>query len=554
MTVELPDSLRAAARTLAATPLASLFERDPRRVERLTFAWEGFRADLAKERITPEVLAGLCAYGSASGIERWIAALFAGEKVNVTEARPVLHPVLRDRASAPLVVDGVDVRGSFRAMRERVAAIADELARGVRRGATGVPFRHVVHLGIGGSDLGPRLVVDALRPSRAPAGIGVSFVANVDPVALDRALAGLDPSATLFVVASKSFSTQETLANAAAAKAWLAASLPPGADTGRHFLAATARPDAAAAFGIAPQDILPMHDGVGGRFSLWSSVGVTIAAALGNRAHAALLDGAHAMDRHFATAPLASNLPVILALAGVWNANALGLRQRVVVPYAEALALLPAYLQQLSLESNGKRVTREGAPVDGRTAPALWGGVGTDGQHAFFQWLHQGTEVVPVEFVVPSVPAEGDPGRHALLVANALAQAQALAVGRSADEVAADLRGRGERIDAAALAARASPGDRPSTTLLTPPLDAHALGALLALYEHRTFVEGLLWGINPFDQFGVELGKVLAQPIAAALEGTGELSAATDPSTRALVAHVRAAMLGQDRDADPFRQ
>jgi len=542
MTLPLPDPLRAAARSLAATPLATLFERDPRRVERLTFAWEGFRVDLAKERITPEVVAELCAYASDAGVERWIAALFAGEKVNVTEARAVLHPVLRDIASAPLLIDGADVRADMRAARIRMATFAEELVRGARTGATGVPLRHVVHLGIGGSDLGPRLVVDALRTSGAPGAIGVSFVANVDPVALDRALAGLDPAATLFVVASKSFSTLETLANARAARAWLAAALPPGADTSRHFLAATARPEAAEAFGIAPESVLPMHDGVGGRFSLWSSVGVTIAAALGNEVHAALLDGAHAMDRHFATAPLASNLPVVLALAAVWNASALGLRQRIVVPYAEALALLPAYLQQLTLESNGKRVTREGTPVEGRTAPALWGGVGTDGQHAFFQWLHQGTDVVPVEFVVPSAPVDADPSRHALLVANALAQAQALAIGRSAAEVAAELRGRGQHADAAALAARESPGDRPSTTILTPRLDARSLGALLALYEHRTFVEGILWGINPFDQFGVELGKILAQPIAAALDGNGALPASADPSTRALVAHVREAL------------
>jgi len=542
MTLALPDSLRAAAHTLAATPLASLFERDPRRVERLTFEWEGFRVDLAKERITPEILGELCTLAADAGVERWIAAMFAGEKINVTEARPVLHPALRDVSSSPLSVDGADVRAAFRATRSRVAAIADELARGERTGATGAPIRHVVHLGIGGSDLGPRLVVDALRPAGPPRGIAASFVANVDPVALDRALAGLDPGATLFVIASKSFSTQETLANARAARAWLAASLPPGADASRHFLAATANFAAAAAFGIAPDAILPMHDGVGGRFSLWSSVGVTIAAALGNRTHAALLEGAHAMDRHFATAPLASNLPVVLALAGVWNANALGIRQRVVVPYAEALSLFPVFLQQLSLESNGKRVTREGLPVEGRTAPALWGGVGTDGQHAFFQWLHQGTDVVPVEFVVPAIPVAGDPKRHALLVANALAQAQALALGRSEAEVAAELAGRGQRADPLALAARASPGDRPSTTILTPRLDARTLGALIALYEHRTFVEGVLWGINPFDQFGVELGKILAQPIASAFAGEGELSLSTDPSTRALVGHVRDAM------------
>ena len=528
MTPNLPDALRATARLIAGTTLAELFARDARRVERLTYDAVGFRADLSKERVTPEVLAGLVEHARDAGLEAWIAALFAGEKVNVSEGRPALHPAMRDPGDGALSVDGIDLRAAVRSSRARVASIAAELRRGERRGATGEPIRHVVHLGIGGSDLGPRLVVDALRPPGELAPVGVSFVANVDPLALERALAPLRPATTLFVVASKSFSTQETLANARAAQAWLAAGLPRGAEQARHFLAATANPGAARSFGIDDAAILAFHEGVGGRFSLWSPVGVTIAAALGNDVHAALLAGAHAMDRHFATSPLERNLPVVLALVGLWNATALGYRQRIVVPYAEALALLPTYLQQLSLESNGKRVTRDGSAVEGRTAPALWGGIGTDGQHAFFQWLHQGTDVVPVEFIVPAAPRYGDRERHALLVANALAQAQALALGR-----------------AAADAARASPGDRPSTTIVTPALDAHALGALLALAEHRTFVEGILWGINPFDQFGVELGKILAEPIGAALAGRGKLEDA-DPSTRALVDYVRAALHGDD--------
>jgi len=538
MTPALPESLRAEARTLASTPIAALFAQDPGRVGRLTFAWEGFRVDLAKERVTPEVLAGLCAHAEHAGLRRWIAALLAGEKVNVSEARPALHPALRDASTAPLLVDGADLRGDIRVSRERIAAIADAIRRGERRGSTGQPIRHLVHLGIGGSDLGPRLVVDALSSGAPAEGPGVSFVANVDPVALDRVLASLEPASTAFVIASKSFATQETLVNARAALAWLADGLPPGADARAHLVAATACPEAAADFGVPADAILPFHEGVGGRYSLWSSVGVTIAAALGNRAHAELLAGANAMDRHFATAPLEANLPVVLALAGLCNASLLGHRQRVVVAYAEALALLPAYLPQLSLESCGKRVTRDGSPVEGRTAPALWSGIGTDCQHAFFQWLHQGTDVVPVEFVVPVSPVRGDARRHALLVANA--QAQALALGRPPGDVAADLARRGVAFGAPDVAARTCPGDRPSTTILTPALDARTLGALLALYEHRTFVEGVLWGINPFDQFGVELGKMLADPIAAALADGEELAPDTDASTRARVAHVRA--------------
>ncbi len=541
MNPALPDTLRAAARTLSSTPIASLFERDGERVERLGWTWQGFRVDLSKERITPEAMAGLFAHAEDAGLARWIAALFAGEKVNVSEARPVLHPALRDASAAPLAVDGADLRADIRAMRASVARWADEIRGGARTGAGGEPIRHIVHLGIGGSDLGPRLVVEALSADAPAGGPGVSFVANVDPVALDRALAPLDPRTTLFVIASKGFATQETLANARAARDWLAASLPRGADPMRHFVAATANAKGAAAFGVPRDAILAFHEGVGGRFSLWSSVGVTIAAALGNEMHGELFAGAHAMDRHFATAPFDANLPVVLALAGLWNAAALGLTQRVVVPYAEALALLPTYLQQLSLESNGKRVTRDGTPVEGRTVPALWGGIGTDGQHAFFQWLHQGTDAVPVEFIVPVAPVRGDAKRHALLVANALAQAQALALGRAPEVVAAELARRGQVASGTAIAARACPGDRPSTTILTPPVDARTLGALLALYEHRTFVEGILWGINPFDQFGVELGKLLADPIAAALNEGRELAPGTDASTRALVAHVRAA-------------
>ena len=510
MTPALPDKLRSAARALAGTPIAELFARDPARVGRLTLDAEGFRVDLSKERLTPEALAGLCEHARDAGLEAWIAALFAGEKVNVSEKRPALHPKLRDDADA-----------ESRTSRRRVADLADAIRRGERRSATGSPFRHVVHVGIGGSDLGPRLVVDALGPDADAGAPGVSFVANVDPAALDRALAPLDAASTLFVIASKSFTTQETLANANAARAWLDAALPRGASAGAHFVAATANPRAARAFGVPDASILPFPEGVGGRFSLWSTVGVTIALALGNETHAALLAGAHAMDRHFATTPFERNLPVVLALAGLWNASALGYRQRVVVPYAHALSLLPTYLQQLSLESNGKRVTRDGSPVEGRTAPALWGGVGTDGQHAFFQWLHQGTDVVPVEFIVPAAALRGDRERHRLLVANALAQAQALAFGRATPDIA-----------------RASPGDRPSTTLVTPALDARALGALCALYEHRTFVEGILWGINPFDQFGVELGKILAGPIGEALDGRGGLDGA-DASTRALVDYIR---------------
>ena len=544
MTPALPEPLVAAARALTATTLADLFERDPDRNRALSLAWGDWRVDLSRERLTGEVLASLAGYARECGLDRWIEALFAGERVNVSEARPVLHPALRAPGGPPLPGEAAGARESLRASRERTADWARRIHTGEARGATGALIRHVLHLGIGGSDLGPRLVVEALRRPGAN-GPAAAFVANVDPAALDRALATLEPAATLVVIASKSFGTQETIENARAAIAWLASAMPGARPLEHQVLAATARPDLARAFGVPDAAILPMHEGVGGRFSLWSSVGVTIGAALGAQTHARLFEGAHAMDVHFREAPFESNLPVALALVGLWNASALGYRQRVVVPYAEALGLLPAYLQQLSLESNGKRVTRDGDPVPGRTAPALWGGVGTDGQHAFFQWLHQGTDTVPVEFIVPALPAGGGGrDRHALLVANAFAQAQALSFGRSASSLETELAAQGLRGAALsrAIAIRACPGDRPSTTVLVPRLDATTLGALLALYEHRNFVEGILWGVNPFDQFGVELGKILAAPIAGTLIAGAALPSTVDRSTAALAAHVTALM------------
>jgi glucose-6-phosphate isomerase len=517
----LPDSLAPAAHALAATPLATLFARDPARVQSLCFAFEAIRVDLSKQRITPEALALLVAHAEAIGLPRWIAALLSGEKINLSEGRPALHTALRTASHAPLQVDGHDVIPDVHAVRARMHALADALRSGARKGATGAAIRNIVSIGIGGSDLGPRLVCDALVDPRAPSPVPVHFVSNVDPGELERAIAPLDPTTTLAIVVSKTFTTLETLANAHSIRQWFAGSAAKS-NLGAHFLAVTANTDGARAFGLADDAILPMWDWVGGRYSMWSAVGVSIPIACGNAAFDAMLAGAAAIDGHLASAPLASNLPVLMALVDWWNVRALGGDQRIVVPYARALALLPNYLQQLTMESNGKSVTRDGQPVDGPTAPALWGGAGTDGQHAFFQWLHQGTFRVPVEFIVPIATTGPPDAKQTLLVANAIAQAQALMQGRGGDP------------------AHRCPGDRPSTTLTMPRLDPWHLGALIALWEHRTFVAGCLDGINSFDQFGVELGKSLAQPIIAALRDGAALPEATDASTRALVAHVRA--------------
>ena len=536
------DDLADHARRLSATTLHELFACDPERARTLSFDWNDWRIDVSKERIDDPALDALLHAAEAANLPHWIAALFAGEKINVSEHRPVLHTALRAPASTHIVVDGVDVTAEMRATRERMAALAGALREGRRKGATGRPIRCVINIGIGGSDLGPRLVCEALDgPADPRSGApGVAFVSNVDPESLSRALADHDPAVTLFVVASKTFTTQETLANAESARAWLRKALG-DVDLAPHFIALTSNTDAAKRFGVREADILPMAEGVGGRYSLWSSVGFVIAVRAGWKAFTELLDGAQAMDTHFRMAPLARNVPVLLGLLGYWNARWLGHRQRVVAPYAQALAHLPAYLQQLSLESNGKCVRRDGTPVDGPTAPALWGNVGTDGQHAFFQWLHQGTHEVPVEFIVPVRASHPIRNQQTLLVANALAQAQALMVGRGELALRRELstQNLSETELEQAIAARRCPGNRASTTLLLPMLDARTLGALIALYEHRTFVEGVLYGINSFDQWGVELGKTLARPIVAALEGDGPLPDGTDPSTRALVENAR---------------
>jgi glucose-6-phosphate isomerase len=530
-------------RALAATTLAQLFAADPDRAGRLSIVWDGWCVDCSKERIDAATLQLLDEHASARGLPGWIAALFAGEKINLTERRPALHTALRQQGDTPILVDGADVVAEIRGAQARMRALVKSVRDGSRRGATGERFEHAVNIGIGGSDLGPRLVCDALAPlaGEASAGIPVSFVSNVDPEHLARALAPLDARTTLFVVTSKTFTTQETLANATSAKAWLAARLPAGADLAPHFVAVTGNAKAAQAFGVAAGDVLPLWDWVGGRYSLWSPAGVSIALRLGYERFARLLAGAASADAHFATAPFARNIPALLGFVGFWNTRFLDHSQRVVVPYAQALAHLPMYLQQLVLESNGKRVARDGAPAEGPTSPALWGAPGTDGQHAFFQWLHQGTRETPVEIVVPLRAAHPLDDQQRLLVANAIAQAQALLEGRSESDARAQLASAG--IDGADLdmqaAARACPGDRASTMLMMPEVDAHRLGQLIAIYEHRTFVEATLFGINPFDQFGVELGKTLAGPIIRALAGESELPASVDASTRALVRHAR---------------
>jgi glucose-6-phosphate isomerase len=521
----------AAAERGAAVRIADLFASESDRLARLTLKAAGLELDLSKQAFTREGLDACLGLARAADVEGARAKLFEGFAVNTSEHRAVLHPALRAPDGATYLAAGEPVSADVEAGRLRMKALADGIASGAVRGATGERFKTIVHIGIGGSDLGPRLVWEALRPLGGP--MELRFAANVDGQEIEAALYGLDPATTLVMVVSKTFTTLETLANAEAARAWLQASLGEEGAKG-HFAAVSAAPDKAVAFGMAPDKVFAFWDWVGGRFSIWSAVGLSCAIALGFDRFQGFLDGAAEMDAHFTSAPLERNAPVLMALAQIFNRNGLGRSIRAVVPYAQRLRLLPAFLQQLEMESNGKRVTRSGAPVLRATAPSVFGDAGTNGQHAFFQLLHQGTDIIPVDLVLVE-KGEGPEGMQAKLLANGIAQAEALMIGRAEAEVRAELEAKG--VDAAEIDSlapqRTFPGNRPTTTILAPELSPHALGALIALYEHKTFVEGVIWGINSFDQWGVELGKTLAVRVLGELDGGKPLI--HDPSTRALI-------------------
>ena len=474
----------------------------------------GLLFDFSKQRLSREALAELLRLAEERQWRARVADLFRGAPVNSSEGRAALHTALR----APPERQPPAIGGEVAANLERLKRFASELAEGRRAGCSGKPFARILHIGIGGSELGPRLAVEALQP--AGCRLQVRFVANVDGHALARALDGLDPETTLFIVVPKSFATLETRLNAQSARRWFLERTRRPEALARHFIAVTANPQAAADFGLPQENIFPIWDWVGGRFSLWSAAGLPIALALGGEAFAALLAGAHAMDRHFQDAPAAANAPLLAALIGVWNGNFLGATSQAVLPYDERLRLLPDYLQQLETESNGKRVRRDGAPLEVHSTPILWGGVGSTGQHAFHQWLHQGTHGCAVDFILTGAADHGRPEHHRWLLANGLSQAKALAFGADHPDPH-----------------RAIPGNRPSTTIVLDRLDAARLGALLAFYEHRAFCQGLIWDLNSFDQWGVELGKQLAETLFEQLGG--EAAEDQDASTRRLIERLR---------------
>ncbi|MDQ1155056.1 glucose-6-phosphate isomerase [Brevundimonas sp. SORGH_AS_0993] len=509
--------------------IADQFAADPDRLDRMSVEAAGLYVDLSKQSWTRAAFEACLDLARASDVEGRRAALFGGEAVNLTEGRAVLHPALRAAPGADFKALGEPVSAEVDAVRAEMRAYAEAVRTGAEAGATGRRFEAIVHVGIGGSDLGPRLVWDALRPLDPV--LDLRFVANIDPRDMAEALTGLDPETTLVVVVSKTFTTQETLANAEAAKTWLAASLPAEGMT-KHFIGVTAAPDKAAAFGCGRT--FAFRDWVGGRYSLWAAVSLSCAIALGWEVFERMLAGAAAMDDHFVTAPLEKNAPVLMALAQVFNVDGLDRRARTVAPYAHALRRLPSFLQQLEMESNGKRVHRDGTPVTRQTCPVVFGEPGTNGQHAFFQQIHQGPQVVPAEFVIVA-RTHGD-APEAPLWSNALAQGQALMLGKTTEAAKAEGLAQGLSDEEATRLSthRTFTGDRPSTAIVMDRLTPETLGALLALYEHKTFVEGVIWDINSFDQWGVELGKVLAKAILKDVEA-GRPSEALDPSTAALM-------------------
>ena len=531
---------RLAERAVAAAGVAmrDLFAADPGRAERYVLEAAGLRLDYSKNRIDDESLRLLIDLAEQQDVAGWRAGMFGGEAVNATEGRAALHVALRAPAAAGFATGGAMVGPQVDAVLAQMANFVERVRAGDWRGWRGHAVTDVVNIGIGGSDLGPAMAAQALTPYLHPE-IALHFVSNVDGTHLAETLAALDPETTLFVVASKTFTTQETLTNAHSAKRWLLDAGATEKDVAKHFVAVSTNAAEVMKFGIDAANMFPFWDWVGGRYSMWSAIGLSLAIGIGMDNFRALLAGARAMDLHFQTAPLGGNMPVILALLGVWNGNFLGAAAHAVLPYDQSLARFPAYLQQLDMESNGKSVDRDGRAVDYATGPVIFGEPGTNGQHAFYQLIHQGTQVIPCDFIVPAETHHPLGNHHNILLSNALAQSKALMFGKTADEVRAEMAAAGRSADEIERLTphRVFSGDRPSNTILMRKLEPATLGALTALYEHKIFVQSVIWNINPFDQWGVELGKQLAGPILRGLE-SGE-TAGQDPSTAALIAWLR---------------
>lgn len=520
--------------TLQATHMRDLFQEDPDRFNKFSVQFEDILLDYSKNIVNEEVMARLFDLAHEVELPAAIEAMFRGEKINRTENRAVLHTALRNRSNTPVVVDGEDVMPEVNRVLEQMKQFSESVRNGEWKGFTGKPIKSIVNIGIGGSDLGPVMVTEALRPYWA--GIKPYFVSNVDGTHVVETLKNVDPETTLFIIASKTFTTQETMTNAETARAWFLEKTEGRGEVSKHFVAVSTNREAVTAFGIAPENMFVFWDWVGGRYSLWSSIGLSIVCTLGFENFVQLLEGAHSMDKHFRETPFDKNIPVILALLGVWYNNFFGAGSEAILPYDQYLHRFAAYFQQGNMESNGKSVDRNGNAVLYQTGPVIWGEPGTNGQHAFYQLIHQGTKMIPCDFLAPAISHNPVSDHHDKLLANFFAQAEALMKGKTADEVRVELSkaGMSESEISFHTPFRVFEGNKPSNTILFRQLTPRTLGSLIAMYEHKIFVQGIIWNIFSFDQWGVELGKVLAKKILPELQSPTPVNT-HDTSTNGLI-------------------
>jgi glucose-6-phosphate isomerase len=543
--IKLPvwDKLVRHQQSIAGTHMRGMFANDPKRFDKYHLKLADILIDFSKHRITDETLPLLFQLAREAKIESWRDRMFTGEKINITENRAVLHTALRNRSNTPVLVDGKDVMPEVNAVLKHMREFSDKVRSGTWTGYTGKRITDIVNIGIGGSDLGPVMACDALTPYGHP-DLTMHFVSNIDGAHLMRALNKCNPETTLFIVASKTFTTQETMTNALSARTWFLNAANDKAHVAKHFVALSTNTSAVEEFGIDVANMFAFWDWVGGRYSLWSAIGLSIALWVGMDNFEALLAGGHEMDKHFRTAPLEQNIPVIMALIGIWYNNFFHADTHAILPYDQGMARFPAYLQQADMESNGKFICREGTRVQYKTGPVVWGEAGTNGQHAFYQLIHQGTQIVPADFLMPahSHYAIGKHGyaHHKILLANFLAQTQALMLGKTSDEARAELVKQGLTGDAleALLPHKTFEGNRPTTSIMFDKLTPNTLGKLIALYEHKIFVQGMIWDINSFDQWGVEYGKQIAQQILPQLTND-EVVSNYDSSTNGLINYTK---------------
>lgn len=524
-------------------PMRTLFAEDPQRFERFSLHLGDILYDYSKNRVTETTMALLFELARASGLTEMIEAMFTGQKINLTENRAVLHTALRNQSDTSIYVDGEDVMPEIRRVLVKMRKFSESVRSGEWRGYTGRRITDVVNIGIGGSDLGPKMVCRALQPYAQPS-LRMHFVSNVDSTDIVETLKQLDPETTLFLIASKTFTTQETMRNARSARAWFLQHAGSEEHISRQFVAISTNTAEVTHFGIDPENMFEFWDWVGGRFSVWSAIGLSVAISIGMDNFEAFLRGAYRADQHFRYTPFERNIPVVMAVLGIWYNNFFGAHTQAILPYDQYLEYLPAYLQQAEMESNGKSVTRQGEPVTYATAPIIWGQQGTNGQHAFYQLIHQGTQLVPSDFFAAMESQNPLEDHHTLLLANYLAQTEALMKGRSVEEARAELMAQGvsgERLELLAQA-KTFPGNRPTSSFLYPKLTPEVLGSLIALYEHKIFTQGIIWNINSFDQMGVELGKQLANqiiPELTSLEPATQHDASTNGLMNAIKAHYR---------------